>query len=172
MNMPIPISTHTDVSEHAKAISAHELNAFLNALTESFYHLNLGYVRHGQIFAVPTGWEPEGLTVACFVSGPASGFLALDIGPRLAARIARYLTPKRTPLTDNDTRAALKWIGDEVASNMQTRLVRAGIMVQISQPRIFSAGEWKRLHPNEVPVGIVPLYSTCGISQLAFNLSS
>lgn len=173
MYAPVPDSIPKEGAVHAQPISAQELNAFLNALTESFHHLNLGCVRRGQVFAVPTGWEPEGLTVACFVGGgfAASGFLALDVGPRLAARIARYLTPKRTPLTDNDTRAALQWIGEEVAANMQTRLVRAGIMVQITPPRIHSPGEWKRLHPTVVPVGIVPLYSTCGICRLAFNLS-
>lgn len=159
-----------ETTERAGVISAHEVNAYLEALTESFNHLNLGYVRRNQIFGVPRGWTPEGLTVACFISGSACGFLALDIESRLATRITRYLTPKRTPLTDKDTRLALLMIGEEVITGMQTRLVRMGIMAQISAPHVYSPGEWKKYHPDETPVGIVPLYSSCGICHLAFNL--
>lgn len=154
-----------------RTLSAQELNAFLDALTESFNNLNLGYVRRSKGFAVPTGWNPDGLTVACFFSGPVSGFLALDIEKRLANRIARYTTPRRMPLTDKDTRLALQAIGEDVMAGMQTRLVQMGIMAQITAPQVYSSDEWRRHHSDKIPVGVIPLYSTCGISHLAFNLS-
>lgn len=155
-----------------RALSAQELNACLDALTESFTHLNLGYVRRSRPFAVPSGWNPHGLAVACFFSGPLNGFLALDIDPRLAGRISRYRTPKRAQLTDKDVRFALQLIGEEVISGMQTRLVQRGIMAQISAPQVFSAEEWNRFHPDKTSVAIIPLYSTCGICHLAFNLTN
>lgn len=153
-------------------LSARELNAYLDALTESFNRLNLGFIRRSRMFAVPAGWRPAGLTITCLIGGQARGFLALDIGHRLAFRITRYLTPKRTPLTDRDVRIALEMVGDEVVAGMQTRLVHLGIMAKISDPQVSNSDEWHKHHPVETPVGIVSLYSTCGICHLAFNLTN
>lgn len=162
----------TAIDERPRLLSAQEINAYLDALAESFNHLNLGFIRRANIYAIPAGWVPEGLTITCSISGRASGFLALDIDRRLSGRIARYLTPKRTQLTDKDVRIALQMVGEEVIDGMQTRLVHLGIMSQISIPQVLTSEEWRRYHSDKSPVGIVPLYSTCGICHLVFNLAS
>lgn len=161
-----------NVQPHTQPLSARELNACLDALTESFNHLNLGYVRRNKIYAVPTGWTPDGYTITSVMSGPVVGFLTMDMDKRLAMRIARYFLPQRVTLTDNDVRRALQAVGQEVIENMQTRLVRTGVMVQMSVPEVHTDEEWLRHFPDDMAVGVVPLYSTCGLCYLAFNLSN
>lgn len=164
--------TRNAVGGPTRRLSAAELNACIDALTESFNQLQLGYIRRSKVFAVPSGWRPEGFVIFSWVDRWTNCFLALDIDPRLASRITRYISPRRGSMSDRDVRLALQIIGTDVVSGMQTRLVRDGIMSQISPPDVLTPEEWRRRHPPEVPVGIVPLYSSRGICHLAFNLSA
>src|SRR3989338_1144858 len=152
-----------------RPLSAAELNAYMDSLTASFNHLNLGYIRRSHLFAIPDGWRPDGMIVTSQFSGPVRGFAALDIDKRMASRIARYMTPKRANLTEKDTRFALLMIGEEVVSGMQTRLVHMGMMAQISTPQVMSTDEWMKHYSDHIAVGIIPIYSSCGVCHLAFN---